>query len=164
MKPLLLPLFYALVFARSALPAAAQDKLTIATVSFLTGHWRGMTTDGREAEEIYSSSEGGVLVGASREFSKGKCVFYDLEVFSEKDGTIVLTPHPAGRKSPHSFPLLATETRNNRAVFENTEHDFPKRFVYELVGPDKLRITLTGLQKGKDTIEVYELLRVADKK
>ena len=81
-------------------------------------------------------------------------------VFAEKDGAVTLIPHPNGKRSAHTFPLVKSEATAKRATFENKEHDFPKIFIYELVAPDRLRITLTGDQKGQPAKEVYDLQRV----
>jgi hypothetical protein len=151
-----------LVFSFAAIAAGAATGVPtgVAALAFLTGHWRGTLPDGRVAEEVCTTPEGGVLLSAGREFADGKCVFFDLVVFAEKDGTVVLTPHPFGRRSEHAFPLVALDAAARRAVFENLEHDFPKRFVYELVAADRLRITLTGEMKGQAATEVYNLTRV----
>ena len=139
--------------------ACAQEKSSVAQLAFLTGSWRGTSSSGAAAEELISTSEGGVMLSAGREFQGGKCVFFDLIVFMEKDGAVSLIPHPSGKRSPHVFPLVKFEAGAKRATFENKEHDFPKTFVYELAAPDHLRITLTGDIKGKTTTETYDLKR-----
>lgn len=148
-------------FAAEATPAAlAPPSLT--QLSFLTGLWRGTSGNGVTAEELISTPEGGVMLSAGREFKNGRCIFFDLVVFTEKDGAIALIPHPNGKRSPRTFPLVTLDgsgTTTPRAVFENREHDFPQTFTYELTAPDRLRITLVGEQKGRPAREIYELAR-----
>jgi Domain of unknown function (DUF6265) len=139
--------------------ALAQEKRTVADLAFLAGSWRGPSSSGATAEELISAPEGGVMVSAGREFQGGKCVFYDLVVMMEKDGGVVLIPHPNGKRSAHAFPLVKLEAAARRVTFENQANSFPKTFVYELVGPDHLRITLVGEQQGKAATEVYDLRR-----
>ena len=158
-KTLRLP-FFLLVGLACAAVATAQEKSTVAQLAFLAGSWRGTSGSGATAEELISTPEGGVMLSAGREFQGGKCVFFDLVTFTEKDGAVVLTPHPNGRRSQHAFPLVKFEAAAKRVTFENKEHDFPKTFVYELIAPDQLRITLTGEMKGKAMVETYELKRV----
>jgi hypothetical protein len=140
---------------------ARPETHRVTALAFLTGDWRSRPdADGRVAEEHFSRPEGGVMLSTGREFVNGKCVFFDLVVFAEDaNGSLVLTPHPKGRRSEHSFPLVAYDAAAKRVVFENTAHDFPKSFAYELVEPDHLRITLTGEIKGEIATEVYELYR-----
>jgi hypothetical protein len=138
----------------------AQEKSSVAQLAFLAGHWRGTSSSGATAEEIVSAPEGGVMLSTGREFQNGKCTFYDLVAFTEKDGTVLLTPHPNGRRSPHAFALVQFDAAAQRATFENKEHDFPKSFLYEIVSSDRLRITLSGEVKGKPMTETYDLRRV----
>lgn len=146
----------------SALPAAGSSsaKPTLTQLAFLTGLWRGTSSNGTTAEELISTSEGGVMLSAGREFKDGRCVFFDLVAFIEKEGTITLIPHPNGKRSANTFPLTSLDVAANRAVFENPAHDFPKVFTYELTTPGRLRITLTGDMKGKPAKETYELALV----
>jgi len=144
---------------RSALSPAAQEKPAVAQPAFLAGSWRGSSSSGATAEEIISAPEGGVMLSAGREFQGGKCTFYDLVVFAEKDGAVLLIPHPNGRRRPHTFPFVKLDPAAKRAILENKEHDFPMTFPYELVAPDRLRITLTGEVKDQAATEVYELRR-----
>ena len=138
----------------------AQEKFSVAQLAFLTGSWRGSSSSGAAAEELISTPEGGVIVSAGREFQGGKCIFFDLVAFIEKDGAVTLIPHPNGKRSADTFPLVALDTAAKRATFENLKHDFPKTFVYELIAPDHLRITLSGEIKGKPASETYDLQRV----
>jgi len=140
--------------------AAAQEKFSVAQLAFITGSWRGTSSSGTTAEELTSTPEGGVLVSAGREFKNGKCVFYDLIVFTEKEGAVILTPHPNGKRSADVFPLVKLDAGAKRATFENPAHDFPRTFTYELLAPDRLRITLAGDMKGQPATEVFDLQRV----
>lgn len=145
--------------ATLASTAVAQEKPSVASLAFLTGSWGGTSSSGATAEEIFSTAEGGVLLSAGREFQGGKCVFFDLVVFTEKDGVLSLTPHPNGQRSPHVFPLVKFEAGAKRTTFENKANSFPKTFTYELTAPDRLRITLTGEMKGQPMTETYDLQR-----
>ena len=141
-------------------PAPTAPTATLAQLAFLTGSWRGTSTSGTTAEEVISTPEGGVMLSAGREFKDGRCVFFDLVAFTEKNGAITLIPHPNGKRSPRTFPLASFDPTAKRARFENLEHDFPKTFTYELVATDRLRITLTGDQKGQPFTETFDLRRV----
>ncbi len=149
--------FFATLMFAAIVPA--QEKSGVAQLAFLTGVWRGASTSGATAEEVISNPEGGVMLSTGREFKSGRCVFYDLVAFTEKDGAVMLIPHPNGRRSPRTFPMVALDVAAKRATFENKEHDFPKTFVYELVAPDRLRVTLTGEMKGQPATETYDLRR-----
>lgn len=132
---------------------------SVAELSWLAGQWRGTTPAGRVIETTYTTPEGGVLLGTSKEYSAdGRCVFFDLEHFAMKDGVLTLTPHPAGKRSVHSFPLAAFDRAAHRATFVNRTHDWPQRFVYERAAEDRLIIVLSGPdKKGGERVERFEL-------
>lgn len=60
----------------------------------------------------------------------GRTVSAELEIFYERDGTVIYQPYPNGVKSEHYFPLREFEAEARRAVFENKEHDFPQTFIF----------------------------------
>ncbi|HLP26034.1 MAG TPA: DUF6265 family protein [Acidobacteriota bacterium] len=139
---------------------APNDAITsVAELAWLAGQWRGTTPAGRTIETTYTTPEGGVLLGTSKEYTPdGRCVFFDLEHFAMKDGVLTLTPHPAGKRSRDSFPLAAFDRGARRATFVNRAHDWPQQFVYERVSDERLLITLSGPdKKGGDRIERFEL-------
>ncbi len=129
---------------------------TVADLAFLAGTWRGEASTGLEAEELISEPRGGVLLATAREFAEGRCVFFDLVVFVDRDQGVVLLPHPNGQRSPHAFPLVAFDAAARRVEFHNADNDFPQTFVYQVHGDDGLAITLSG--GGHE--ETYTLRRV----
>lgn len=153
----------ALLLGGAGLVGRAADAVTsVAELSWLAGRWRGTTPAGRTLETTYTTPEGGVLLGTSKEYSlEGRCVFFDLEHFALQDGVLTLTPHPAGKRSRDSFPLVAFDRVARRATFANRAHDWPQQFVYERVSEQRLLIVLSGPDpQGGDRIETYELQRV----
>src|SRR5688572_18266845 len=75
----------------------------IAALDWLEGAWR---TEGGDStwETTYTSAEGGEILSATKEIAQGKVVTYDFERFFEKDGKVVMTPFPGGKRSLE-FPL-----------------------------------------------------------
>ena len=124
--------------------AAAKDAEPkgIAVLGWLEGAWR---TEGGEStwETTYTSAEGGEILSATKEIAHGKVVTYDWERFFEKDGKVVMTPFPRGKKSLE-FPLEKYDAAAKRATFVNAANDFPSTFVYERPADGRLRITLEG--------------------
>lgn len=125
-------------------------------LAWLSGHWRGNSSDGTSIESIYTTPEGGVLAGTSKEYQDGRCVFYDLEIFTVRDGQLLLIPHPKGQRSKAVFPLASLDQAARRATFANRQHDWPQEFVYERTDPAHLRIVLSGPGKdGRERVVTY---------
>ena len=90
----------------------------------MTGHWSS-----GEVEEIWLAPKGGLMLGMSRTVrANGRVAFEFIRIANTEDG-IAYIAQPGGRP-PTAFKLV--ESKTNRVVFANPEHDFPKRIVYEL--------------------------------
>lgn len=130
----------------------------VADLAFLTGTWRGEASTGLAAEELISAPRGGVMLAAAREFRDGRCVFYDLVVFAEREGWVELRPYPMGRPSPHVFPLVALDAGQRRVEFHNPANDFPQTFIYVVGDEGVLEVILRGGERE----ERYRLRRIAE--
>ena len=126
--------------------ARPSRDVTVADLAWLAGSWTG--SDGQsEWESSYSSPAGGQIVAASKEMRGGETVMIDFEHFYERDGEVRMTPFPFGKKSVE-FALSEYSGADQRAVFANPEHDFPKTFVYHRVDRETLKVTLDGEMNG----------------
>lgn len=128
-------------------------------LGWLEGHWTGQTDEGIRVEACYSSTDGGMLVGATKEIgSDGRLAMFDFEHFVERGDTLALRPFPNGKPSV-VFLLAELDAAGRRAVFENADHDFPRRFDYHCPNPDRLVVTLVGELNGARQRARYELTR-----
>jgi hypothetical protein len=67
----------------------------------------------------------------------------------EIDGKIYYeaTVRGQNQEKPTLFKLI--ETSSEKVVFENKNHDFPQKIVYQYTGEDKLTATILGMMNGK---------------
>lgn len=90
--------------------------------SWLAGHWQNETT-----EEVWMEPAGGLMLGMNRSLTPdGKAFFEYLRIESSSENT-VLFASPLG-KPPVAFTMTFADS--TRIVFENAEHDFPKKIIY----------------------------------
>lgn len=108
-----------------ALPLAAAPKLE--DLSWMTGHWSA-TVDGWVMEEVWLAPSGGIMLGMHRDVKGIRSTFEFIRI-AQSGGGVVYLAQPGGRPAT-SFPLI--EVTSTRAVFENPQHDFPKRIIYTL--------------------------------
>lgn len=140
---------------------AESAGVRIADLAWLAGHWQGSLANGATFETHYTDASGGTILSVSKEHRAGRTLTFEWELFHEVEGRIIYLPHPDGRRSEHPFPLLTYEASARRVVFENKEHDFPQTFVFHLVSPDNLVITLAGPGRKGAPVELrYDLRRV----
>lgn len=109
-----------------ALPAAAEP---LAELEWLAGSWatRG---PGDRTEEHWTPPAGGRMFGVNRSYKDGGLKTWEHIVIESRPDGVVYLASPEGRQPPTEFHL--TEAGPGRAVFENPEHDFPQKIVYQL--------------------------------
>ena len=110
--------------AATPTPVAAD---TLAGLAFMAGCWRSGEGE-RYFEEIYTRPTANLMLGLSIAVRDGRAVGHELTRVAAEDGKVVMTPYPEGERSPHGFVL--TSLREDEAIFEAPEHDYPKRIHY----------------------------------
>ncbi|MDP1580611.1 MAG: DUF6265 family protein [Candidatus Didemnitutus sp.] len=153
---------FALGFALTAIGfAETPPTCRVSDLAWLAGHWRGTLASGATFDAHYTDTTGGTVVGASKEVRGGRTVGVELELFYERDGSVIYQPFPNGVKSERHFPLREHDVAANRVVFENQEHDFPQTFSFQRRDAATLVITLQGPGKNGALREItYTLARV----
>ena len=130
----------------SATKAAATDAKPprLADLRWLTGSWCSESDHGSQ-EEHWIAPRGGVLLGVHRDTRASGGVFFEFLRIQEEDGTISYLASPAGRE-PTPFRLV--EASDGRVVFENPQHDFPQRIIYERTD-NRLEARIEGEVEGE---------------
>jgi DNA-binding beta-propeller fold protein YncE len=102
---------------------------SLSDLAFLTGCWKGQLP-GEEGtiEERFNAPTAGLILGTSQTVAGGKTKSFEFMRIEQTGEGIVMTPAPMGNKSV-PFKLVGD---GRGAVFENLEHDFPKRIIYRL--------------------------------
>jgi hypothetical protein len=104
-----------------ALLCSAAD---VADLQFLSGCWAG-----QGVEEQWNTPHGGQMMGLARNTRGARVVFSEfMRIQTAKDGTIVYTPRIGTNAKPVEFKAIKVSA--TEVVFENLEHDFPKRILY----------------------------------
>jgi rhodanese-related sulfurtransferase len=122
----------ALAVAASNGPAAAASG--IQRVAWLQGCWEAASAE-RVVEERWMPPRGRSMVGVSRTVRGGELAEYELVVIREQGGRLAYEAHPSGQP-PATF--LSDTVTDTAVVFQNLQHDFPKRVGYERRAPDEL--------------------------
>lgn len=124
-------------------PDAKAAEFTLEAIAWLGGHWR---VEGRRGmtEELWMPARGGMMLGLNRTVrGKAGAQFEYLRIVEDKQGVIYMAS-PGGAKPT---PFRLTEASAAHAVFENPEHDFPKKIEYRLDG-EQLKVQIAGDKPG----------------
>jgi hypothetical protein len=122
------------IFLWAAAIAAPVPAADMEGLGWLSGHWRTFVEPAASGpawtEEIWSSHEGGMMLGLSRTHSgKRIAAFEYMRIARGEDGSASFYGSPNGAP-PVAFRLVRASA--SEAVFENPAHDFPQRIAYRL--------------------------------
>ena len=134
----------------------AQKKTSLEDLSWLTGCWEGRQGDAI-LEEIWSRPGGGSMLGLGRTVKENRTASFEFMQFREENGSLVFLPQPQGGTRV-SFPLK--DSFGGKLTFENKEHDFPQRVIYERKGPGLLLAAIESAYKGKEEREEFQMRKV----
>ena len=152
MRTLALPI--ALV-ALSLLAGSAAAQPDLKSLAWMAGTWTG-TQDGVEMEELWTAPKAGSMLAVHRDVAKGRTVSFEfLRIEASADGvTYWASPH-----GKPATPFRQVETGSRRAVFENPDHEFPRRILYWQGDDGSLHAKIEGTRGGKPVSEEWQWRR-----
>jgi len=110
--------------------------------NWLVGSWiQPSDGEGIEVVEHWSKADNR-LEGLGVRRRQADTVFVEKLSLVEKDGEIYYSADVAENPAPVLFRL--TSSHNGHAVFENPDHDFPKKIEYERVSEDEMTVVVSG--------------------
>lgn len=145
-----------LITSAVAMPAHGTELNDINALSWMSGSWVG-SFHGRPMEAQYSSANGGVIVGYTKIYNGDQSEFFEFEKFQVVDGRIELSPSPFGHQG---VPFAIQSISATKAVFENPQHDFPNRIIYELKPNGEMFARIEGQKNGQFVFENFNFQRV----
>lgn len=101
---------------------------SLADLSWIAGDWQTAPGGRRQIEEHWTAVAGGSMMGVSRTVAGDKTVEFEYLRIEQRADGIYYVAHPKARCPGTDFKL--TRSSATEAVFENPQHDFPKRIIY----------------------------------
>ena len=126
----------------------AQNKCdSLEIVSWLLGEWisensSGVTIENWEKVSVHSFEGFGKTINAGSNEVKS----YETLRLVEMSGQIYYIAKVAHNELPIAFAL--TTCSDSTAVFENPDHDFPKKIDYKLQSHDRISVTVSSGDDG----------------
>ena len=80
------------------------------------------------------------MMGMSRTIAGDKTVEFEYLRIEQRESGIYYVAHPKARCPGTDFKLMRVSS--SEAVFENPEHDFPKRIIYRKTAADALTASI----------------------
>ena len=135
-----------LVFLCLLVPLTPQTT-AITDLAWMAGDWQTAPGGRRQIEEHWTAVAGGTMMGMSRTVAGEKTVEFEYLRIEQRADGIYYVAHPKARCPATDFKL--TKASANEAVFENPQHDFPKRIIYRKTGADTLTASIDGGEGSK---------------
>jgi hypothetical protein len=158
MANVLATLLGVVLLSASAHAQTPAPRPTLQNFAWLAGHWRIEQAD-RQVDEQWMAPAGGLMMGMARNVQGGKVREYEFTLLrQEPNGDIFYVASPS-QQTQTSFKL--TSLREGEAVFENPQHDFPKKIVYARQADGSLLAAIEGPGRdGKPRRVEYPFKRV----
>jgi hypothetical protein len=136
--------------------ASAQTPLMLADISWMAGDWQTAPGGKRQVEEHWTQVAGASMLGMSRTVAGDKTVEFEYLRIEQRADGIYYVAHPQARCPATEFKL--TRASASEAVFENPQHDFPKRITYRK-SEDSLTATVDGGEGSKAITFAYRRMK-----
>jgi hypothetical protein len=129
--------------------AVAGQAWTISDLSWLSGDWQTEAGGRTVSEEHWTRPAGGSMIGMSRTLVGDKTVSFEFLRVEQRGEAIYYVASPKGLCPATDFKL--TRLSGQEAIFENPEHDFPKRIIYR---KDSAGALVASIDAGEGTKSV----------
>ncbi|MBP9739893.1 MAG: hypothetical protein KBD28_04340 [Chitinophagaceae bacterium] len=128
-------LFTFLIIVATFLSYNKKDDFT--NLFQLTGSWQ-MKTPRVTIGEIWTKNNEHQLSSKAYYLKNTDTIFTESVLLHSNKAGIFYTATAANQNNEQPIDFKLTSSLNNKFVFENKKHDFPKRILYEFVNPDSI--------------------------
>lgn len=129
---------------------AATKTPTLADLSWLSGDWQTAPGAKRHIDEHWTVAAGGTMMGMSRTVLDEKTVQFEYLRIEQRADGIYYVAHPQAECPGTDFKLTLASA--DKAIFENLQHDFPKRIIYHKGEDDSLT---ASVDRGEGTKAIF---------
>jgi len=137
--------------------SASTQTPTLTDIAWISGSWQSAPGDKRQVEEHWTQAAGASMLGMSRAVAGDKTVDFEYLRIEQRADGIYYVAHPKARCPGTDFKL--TRASATEAVFENPQHDFPKRIIYRKGADDSLTATIDGGEGTKAMTYAYRRMK-----
>jgi hypothetical protein len=132
----------AVLFTLLLITNASTQTPVLTDIAWISGAWQTEPGGRRQIEEHWTAVAGASMLGMGRTVAGDKTVEFEYLRIEQRADGIYYVAHPKARCPGTDFKL--TRASATEAVFENPQHDFPKRIIYRKTGNDSLTATTDG--------------------
>lgn len=123
-------------------PPVGGTTETLSDIAWIAGDWQTAPGGRAQIEEHWMQPAGGSMLGMSRTVAGGRTAEFEYLRLEQRADGIYYVAHPKARCPGTDFKL--TRRSAQEAVFENPQHDFPKRIIYRKNSDGSLTASIDG--------------------
>ena len=129
---------------------------TIADLAWMSGDWQTAKGGRAQIDEHWTLPAGGTMLGMGRTIIGDKTVEFEfLRIEQRADGIFYIASPNGGPTTDFKLTRLIGQ----EVMFENPEHDFPKRIIYRKTSDGSLVASVDAGEKTKSQNFVYLPMR-----
>ncbi len=126
---------------------------------FLLGDWEKTDSIGTLIE-IWKTQNDSTFTGKSFfVINKDTIRKETIEMVQDKEH-LLYTSTIIGENNDEPIPYQLTKSTDSLLVFENPKYNFPKKITYKLTGEKRITATISGILKGQNSSESYQLAKI----
>lgn len=137
----------------------APEKTKLDQVSWLLGTWEMGFPDGHFSESWEQLNDTMLSGEGSMHSAEGQLMFTETLQLILDGGNLYYVPSISNQNEGKPIPFKEKEFTGDRVVFENLEHDFPQRIVYEKQTDSTVLAYIEGEVDGEMKKEEYPYTR-----
>jgi Domain of unknown function (DUF6265) len=126
------------------------------TIDWLLGSWENKSENGT-MQENWGKINDSLYKGASYFIKEKDTLHKETIGLLQKGDQILYIPTVKGQNNDQPVVFLLTKKTAQQVVFENPNHDYPKKIVYTLITKDSLVATISGTQQGKSSSDSFPM-------
>ena len=133
--------------AISALVVSCGDSNREMEIMDLVGKWEDNSQETTFVEQWTANSDES-LSGKGYVMSSKDTVFIEYLSIREVNGVLTYFAQVSDHNDGQVIPFGLKDKKDKRMVFENPDHDFPQRIIYELSTDSTLYVYIEGVENG----------------
>jgi hypothetical protein len=135
-----------------------KDEARLKKMNWLAGSWQ-QTSEAGTFTETWKQN-GSNLSGKGYLIDANDTIFSETLKIEVRNGEVFYVPIVADQNKGEEVLFKLITSANNRFVFENKQHDFPQRIIYQQISDDSLYARVEGEVKGELKFEAFNMKRV----
>ena len=132
------------------------DKLE--KMDWLIGNWEQALPEGI-LKETWTKQNDSTFTGDSYFITPKDTVHFESIKLTQKAEKLTYSATVVGQNDDEPVDFKLTSDAENTFTFENPTHDYPQKISYKKVSSDRLIVTISGKQQGKQTQESYPMAK-----